>query len=282
MNISAQALLDFSVPEARQTVAARDAILYALSIGYGSVPLDPAHLRFLYEEKLTPAPTLANVVADAGPWLRQVGVDWSRLVHSEQRLTLHGPLPLGVPLLSRSRVLAVVDRGPEKGMFLSVERTLSVEATAVPLATIVQIVACRGDGGCSSAGIPPKPLPAVPGRAPDALFRMALPETAAILYRLNGDLNPLHIDPAAAAKGGFARPILHGLSSFGHAGYGIERLAGPGLGALQAIAARFSAPTLPGDMLELQIWREGADIRFRCLVPERGVVVIDNGLARIA
>lgn len=200
MTISAQSLLDFSVPEARQTVAARDAILYALSVGYGTEPLDPAHLRFLYEEKLMPAPTLANVVAQSGSWLKQAGVDWSRLVHAEQRLTLHGPLPLGMPLLSRSRVLAVVDRGSEKGMFVSVERILSVEATAEPLATIVQTVACRGDGDCGSAGIPPEPLPAVPDRVPDAHFQMALPATAALLYRLNGDLNPLHIDPAAAAR----------------------------------------------------------------------------------
>src|SRR6266567_9162104 len=186
MKLSAQTLLGWAIPEAHQTVAAKDAILYALSVGSGTEPINAAHLRFLYEDDLIPAPTLANVVAHAGPWLKQTGVDWSRLVHAEHRLTIHRPLRLGVPLLSRSRVLAVVDRGPDKGMFVSFERALSVEATREPLATIVQTNACRGDGGCGSAGVPPEPLPAAPGRTPDALFRLALPKAAAILYRLNG------------------------------------------------------------------------------------------------
>ncbi|MEO5324569.1 MaoC/PaaZ C-terminal domain-containing protein [Mesorhizobium sp. CC13] len=283
MSLPATSILDFSIPETRQTVAARDAILYALSVGYGTEPLDPSHLRYLYEADLVPAPTLANVVAHSGPWMKRVGVDWSRVVHAEHRLTVHRPMPLDTPLVSRSRSLSVVDRGVGKGMFAAFERVVSVEATGEPVASIVQTNACRGDGGCGSAGRPPEPLPPVPNGSPDATLQLVLAEDAALLYRLNGDLNPLHVDPAAAEKGGFRRPILHGLCTFGHAGYAISRMATTsGLAGLGGLAARFSAPAFPGDTLEVQMWRIGQDIRFRCTAPARGVTVLDNGVARLA
>ena len=114
------------------------------------------------------------------------------------------------------------------------------------------------------------------------MFRLSTSASAAVLYRLNGDLNPLHIDPVAAADGGFARPILHGLCTFGYAGYALARLTGRGgLSDFGAIAARFSAPAFPGEPLEVQMWRDGDDIRFRCLATERGVVVLGNGVAMV-
>jgi acyl dehydratase len=275
--------MDFPIPEARQTVTARDAILYALTVGYGTEPLDRAHLRRVQEDDLRPVPTMANVVAHAGPWMKDAGVDWQRLVHSEHRLTIHRPLPLGKPLLSRSRMLSVVDRGPEKGMFATFERTIVTEPDETPIATIVQTNACRGDGGCGSAGTPPEPLPSAPDRAPDAIFAIAVPEDAALLYRLNGDVNPLHSDPAYAARAGFPRPILHGLCTFGYAGYAIGRALGSnGIADVGFIAARFTAVVFPGDRLEFDIWQEGQDIRFRARVPAREATVLDHGTARLA
>ncbi|HEX8044800.1 MaoC/PaaZ C-terminal domain-containing protein [Rhizobium sp.] len=283
MAVSLRSIMDFPIPEARQTVTARDAIFYALTVGYGTKPLDPAHLRRVQEEDLRPVPTMANVVAHAGPWMKDAGVDWQRLVHSEHRLTIHRPLPLDTPLKSRSRMLSVVDRGPEKGMFATFERTILAEANETPVATIVQTNACRGDGGCGSAGTPLEPLPPVPDRAPDAVFAIAVPEDAALLYRLNGDLNPLHSDPAYAARSGFPRPILHGLCTFGYAGYAIGRTLGTNeIADVGFIAARFTAAVLPGDRLEFDIWRESHDIRFRARVPARAVTALDYGTARLA
>jgi len=168
--------MEFPAPEARQTVAARDAILYALSVGYGTEPLDQAHLRRTQERDLLPAPTLANVVAHPGPWLQDAGIDWQRLVHAEHRLTIHRPVPIDTPMLSRSRMTAIVDRGPEKGMFATFERAIVTLPDEALVATIVQTNACRGDGGCGSAGAPPEPLASVPARAPDAIFAIAVPE----------------------------------------------------------------------------------------------------------
>ena len=283
MTLSAQSILDFPVPQATDVVTARDAILYALSVGYGTNPLDENLLNYVYERDLVTAPTLANVVAHPGPWMQQTGVDWARLVHSEHRLTIHRPVPLDVPLISRSRVLSVVDRGLEKGMFVSFERMIATVDGDEPIATIVQTNACRGDGGCGSAGSAPEPLSKVPDREPDFEFNVDLPDNAALLYRLNGDLNPLHADPQAAGRSGFDRPILHGLCSFGYAGYAIIAAIDPGMKiGLRAIAARSSAPIFPGETITLQMWRNDAEIRFRGIVASRGVTILDNGMARLS
>lgn len=215
--------------------------------------------------------------------MQQTGVDWARLVHSEHRLMIHRPVPLDVPLISRSRVLSVVDRGIEKGMFVSFERLIATVDGDEPIATVVQTNACRGDGGCGSAGLAPEPLSKVPDRGPDFEFNVDIPGNAALLYRLNGDLNPLHVDPRAAGSSGFDRPILHGLCSFGYAGYAIVAAIDPGMATgLSAIAARFSAPIFPGETITLQMWRNDAEIRFRGIVASRGVTILDNGIARLS
>jgi acyl dehydratase len=175
-------------------------------------------------------------------------------------------------------MLSVVDRGADKGMFASFERVIHDQASGTPLASIIQVNGCRGDGGCGSAGTPPGPLPRPPGEPPDATLDIAIPSTAAALYRLNGDLNPLHIDPAAAAKGGFPRPILHGLCTFGYAGLAIGRMAG----MPDAIAARFSAPFFPGETLMTEIWHRDGQVRFNCRALERDTVVLDCGVASIS
>ncbi|MCJ2071362.1 dehydratase [Methylobacterium sp. J-030] len=282
MSPSGEAILAHPIADARQSVSAAQAILYALSVGYGSQPLDPAHLRHVYEQGLEPAPTLANVVAHHGPWMRTFGVDWPRVVHAEHRLTINRPVPLDTPLISRARTLCVVDRGVGKGLFVTFERVVAVAGTGERVATIVQTNACRGDGGGGSAGAAPDPLEAVPDRGPDAVLDLPIPESAALLYRLNGDLNPLHIDPDAAARVGYPRPILHGLCTFGLAGYAIGHLTEFGRPSrLSFLAARFSAPVYPGEHLRIEIWISGGDVRFRCMARERGVRVLDHGHAKI-
>jgi acyl dehydratase len=120
----------------------------------------------------------------------------------------------------------------------------------------------------------------VPGRAPDKSLELTIPVSAAALYRLNGDLNPLHIDPAVAVAGGFSRPILHGLCTFGYAGYAVGRLT-PIMDPMTigAIAARFTAPFFPGETLRTEVWEGADEVQFRCRSVERDVVVLDRGLA---
>ena len=124
----------------------------------------------------------------------------------------------------------------------------------------------------------------MPEREPDARVLLSIRDDAALLYRLNGDLNPLHSDPGYAGRAGFPRPILHGLCTFGHAAYAIGRSTSSSadIADIESIAARFTGVVFPGDRLEFQIWRDGRDIRFRAQVAERGVTALDNGTARLA
>ncbi|TXI06873.1 MAG: dehydratase [Rhizobium sp.] len=283
MPISTHSLMNFPIPDIRRSVSTRDAILYALSTGYGNEPLDAAHLRRVEERDLTVTPTLANVVADAGSWMEDAGINWQKLVHAEHRLTIHAPVPVDIPLLSRSHMRSIVDRGPDKGMFATFDRTILTAGDEKIVATMSQTNACRGDGGCGSAGTPPEPLRAVPSHACDATLSIAIPEDAALLYRLNGDLNLLHADPAYAAQAGFPRPILHGLCTFGYAGYAIGRMLGKAdLADIGFIAARFTAVVFPGDTIEFDIWRDGLDVYFQARIPARQATVLDYGNARLA
>lgn len=284
MTATAAELMAFSILPATQMVTAKDAILYAVSVGYASDADDPNYLAALYERCLEPVPTFANVVALNGPGMRRLNVDWSRMLHAEQRLFIHREIKVGVTLESRTRTLSIADRGPGKGMYLTVERNIwqLSQSGCTPVATILHTSACLGDGGCGSAGVPPPPLQPVPDRAPDKAHEVRIPLSAAALYRLNGDLNPLHIDPEAAAAGGFSRPILHGLCTFGYAGYAIGRLTPimqPSM--LGSIAARFTAPFWPGETLRTEVWETASQVRFRCRAVERDVVVLDRGIATV-
>jgi acyl dehydratase len=282
MAVDLNRLMALEMPVGRQMPTAKDAILYAISVGYAGQSAVPEDLSPLYEPIVRPVPTFANVVAvPGGRALTSSGIDFTKVVHAEHRLTLHRILPLDTMLERRTRMLSVADRGTGRGMFASFERII-FGPDGEPLATIVHTDACRGDGGCGSAGTPPDPLPRPPERQPDRMLDIPVPHMAGILYRLNGDLNPLHIDPARAAAGGFARPILHGLCTFGYAGYAISQLALPeDKTTITSIGARFSAPFYPGETLRTEIWTEDADVHFRCRSVERDITVLDNGAATL-
>jgi len=280
--IDVDRLMAQPIPSGHQLVTAKDAILYAISVGYAGQSAIPDDLSPLYERLIKPVPTFANVVArPGGAWIGDSGIDFTKVVHAEHRLTLHSEMPLGEMLEGRVRMVSVVDRGAGKGMFASFERVI-LTSEQKPIATIIHTDACRADGGCGSAGVPPEPLTRPPERKPDLSLDVHVPHMAGILYRLNGDPNPLHIDPAVATAAGFARPILHGLCTFGYAGYAISRLVAPQVRmTIKSIAARFTAPFYPDETLRTEVWMEGTEVRFRCRSVERDIVVLDAGSASL-
>jgi acyl dehydratase len=229
-------------------------------------------------------PTMAVVLAYPGFWLKRpdTGVDWVKVVHGEQGLTIHNPLPVDGRLVGRSRVTEIVDKGAGKGALLYSERRITA-ADGTPLATLSSTTFCRGDGGFGGPTGPSPDPHQLPERAPDASDDQPTLPQSALIYRLSGDLNPLHASPKVAKAAGFPRPILHGLSTFGHVGHSLLKLAcGYDPARLKSMQVRFSAPVYPGETIRTEIWREGPLVSFRARVPGRDAVVINNGRAEVA
>jgi len=273
--------------EVQHAYSARDTILYALGLGVGRDPLDAGQLRFTYEADLLALPSMAAVLASPGFWMRdrrELGIDFLRLVHGEQAVTVHEPLPAAAVLTGRSRVTRIVDKGEGKGAVMHVEKLLSDAASGRLLATTEQVLFLRGDGGFSQHGGGDEAAPAAPATpdtAPELSIEMPSRPEAALIYRLSGDMNPLHVDPAVAAKAGFAKPILHGLATWGMACHGIvQAFCGNNPASLRSFRARLTSPVYPGETLQLQAWKvSDAEVAFRCRVPERDLVVLANGRA---
>jgi len=274
-------------PEVRHDLTWRDTVLYALGVGFGADPGDARQLRFLLEDRLQAVPTMANVLAHPGFWLRDMdtGIDWRQVVHGGQFMQVHRPLPVQGAVTGRCRVVALHDKGAGKGAVIEWERTLFSEGASEPLATLRHTTFCRGDGGfggdATRASQPPQP-PDKPGRAPDAVADIATLPQQALIYRLSGDLNPLHSDPEAARAAGFHQPILHGLCTFGVAGRLLmAQLCHYEPGRLLSIAARFSAPVFPGESVRVSMWHQGrGQVHFEAAVPARDAVVMRGGSFR--
>jgi acyl dehydratase len=260
MPLQPQRLLNHRFDEIEQSYTARDAILYALGIGLGRDPGDGEDLNYLIEDRLAVVPSFAVTLASPGMWIAaaEFGVDFVKLVHAEQAAWFHAPLPPAADVIGRARVVSLADRGPERGAVLVLERTIH-----------------DGDGGFG--GAPPKSAPAViPDREPDSRAVVPVSPRAALIYRLSGDRNPLHADPAVARRAGFDRPILHGLASYAMAGVSVARACGHAPSHIGALQWRFSGVIFPGDAVEFRIWRDGDRAMFQAFVGERRV--LDQGL----
>jgi acyl dehydratase len=254
---------------------AKFTMLYALGLGCG---VGPDELKFVYEKELQALPTMAVMMAQAsGEFLDKGDIDYTMIVHGEQRLRLHAPLPPTGRMASEARLLSVIDKGRDKGALLNVESTVRDPAGTL-YATAISTLFCRGDGGFGGSSEGELTLKPVPERAPDFVVAIpTLPQQAAI-YRLSGDRNPLHIDPAMATRAGFPGPILHGLCTYGIAGRAILRACcGNDPAGIASLDARFSAPVYPGETVTTRIWRDGDEVAFECVVAERGATVIKNG-----
>ena len=286
MPIHYETLLDFPIPEVRQRLRWQDTALYALSLGCGQDPMDEGDLRFVTEGPAMRAlPSMAVVLGYPGFWLRdpRTGVDAVRLVHGEQAVEIHAALPVEGEVIGRSRVTGLVDRGEGKGALLYSERVILDAATGAKLATLEQTTFLRGDGGFGGPSGPVRKAAPEPEGAPDLILDLPTRPETALLYRLNGDHNPLHSDPAVAAKAGFPRPILHGLATFGVVGRALLRGAYDGDPArFGRMECRFSAPVFPGETIRTEIWRLRDGAAFRARAVERDVVVVGNGRLRLA
>lgn len=279
MPIDPDHLLNYDIPEVTQRYDGATCALYALSLGLGQDPLDRDAISYVGGAgRVTAFPTLPVVLCHPGFWLADpaTGVDAVRLVHGEQSVELVAPIPAEGIVRGKTRVTGLVDKGEGRGALLYSEKKLHDADNGELLAITRSTTFLRGDGGFGEssgvAGAAPRP---VPDRAPDLTTRLTTRPEQALLYRWNGDSNPLHCDPLVARQAGFPRPILHGLCTFAMAARAIiETQFSWRNDALKTIGGRFTAPVYPGETLKVDIWRSGA---FRVTVPERKIVAIDYG-----
>jgi acyl dehydratase len=284
MAIDPHALLALELPDLEFSWSERDAMHYALATGYGQDPLDERELPFLIGgPSLRVSPTFAVTLYYDDRWMHASGVDLAMSLHGEQRNVFHRPIPAAGRVRVSSRIVGIFDKGPGRGLIVECEQVLRDAASGEPIATNVISNFARADGGIGfSSGSAPRPH-ALPSRPPDHVVDRPTRPEQALLYRLCGDRNPLHADPATARAAGFPRPILHGMCSYGFAARAIlETTCDYDPSRLTSLGARISAPVFPGDLLRTEIWVDGPRVSFRTTVPARGdVVVLNNGVAEL-
>jgi acyl dehydratase len=265
----------------------RDTALYALGLGMGDDPLDEDELAYVYEGRdLRAVPSMCVTLGWPPLWIAepQTGIAWTRVLHGEQRLELHRPLPAEGAIRADHRVSAITDKGPGRGALLYFDTELFDTATGERLASLRATDFLRDDGGCGNYDTPPKELARLRDNAsPSATVDYRTSRQAALLYRLvSRDYMPIHADPVIARDAGFDRPISHGLNTMGLACRAILKRFAPGRpDRLRTMAVRFVSPAFPGDTIRIEMFEEADTIRFRAWVVERQVLVLDRGECRL-
>ncbi|HXM54226.1 MAG TPA: MaoC/PaaZ C-terminal domain-containing protein [Candidatus Dormibacteraeota bacterium] len=258
--------------------SSKDALLYALGVGAGQD--DPLReLEFTTENShgvtQRVLPTFGVIVVQqGGPRIPIGDFDRAMLVHAEQALTLHRPLPVEGRARITSTLRGIYDKG--SGALVVTESEAADAESGEPLLSTMSSAFIRGEGGFGGDRGPSASWER-PDREPDQRVRSQTRPDQALLYRLSGDRNPLHSDPKFAARAGFPRPILHGLGTYGVTGrLLLHALCGGDPARFRSMRARFSRPVLPGACLTVSIWVDGGSARFQT-TDEDGQVVIDHG-----
>ena len=265
MTLDPVRVLGTPMPDRRYRWSKRDTILYALGAG-----CDADDLPFVYDRDLVTLPTFVTLVCNV-PMFDPValGLDYAGLVHAAQSITLHRPIaPEGEAVLSK-RVAGLWDRGSERGAVLAVETLVRDAVTGELLATVVNEMLARRNGGFG--GAPPTAHDRAP-LAATAARDMPTRADQALLFRLSGDWNPLHADPEVARAAGFPAPILHGMCTYAICARALLAEYALPAEALRDFSARFRAPVYPGETLTVEMARSGATIDFTARVGDRQVV----------
>lgn len=274
--VKIEKLLAYRVPEIRQVYGPKDVILYALGVGAGLADFE--ELSFVYESGLVTLPTMALVLGSPGFWAMdpETGIDPACVLHGEQSVRLHRPLDVQGEVIGRTTIETVSDKGAGRPALLQIHRELADARSCEAIATLDEVWVLQGAGGFGGTNSPVGgTAPDLPQRAADGSLLLPTAINQALIYRLSGDYNPLHVDPHAAAKAGLPRPILHGLATAGVVGRALVRLCcGNDPARISALRFRFTAPVWPGDAILTETWASGDGSHlFRASVPERGLVV---------
>jgi acyl dehydratase len=278
MTIQPEALLSYDFGQIEHHYVERDAIIYALGLGLGQDPCDTEDLPFMAETGLSVLPTFAVTLSSPGMWIRKpkFGVDFNKLVHSRQMAWFPQMLPSSANVIGEAELVSLTDRGEGKGAELVLERNIRDAENGDHYCRLHQTLLLRGDGGFGGPAAQKTPS-MIPDRTDYISAEIVTSQRAALIYRLSGDWNPLHLDPEVAKAAGFEKPILHGLASYGTAGVIVSRALNQTPVNISQLGCSFSGIVSPGDTLEFHIWRMADDKAvFQAFVGDRKV--IDQGV----
>ncbi len=258
----------YTVPDF--TYTHRDTIIYALGIG-----ADENDLDFLYEGKGPKVyPSFATVGGGMGGEniLKELNIDPFMIIHGGQKVTLHGPIPPAATVNTVAKVAGIYDK--TKGALVVLQFDSSIDGKPIFSNEVTMFI--RQAGGFGGERNPPGEPVTIPDRAPDQEVSIPTDPKQALVYRLSGDWNPLHADPAFAEMAGFAKPILHGLSTVGSTTRAIQKaLCDDNPEGIKTIDVRFSSPVLPGDQLTGKLWIDGKTVIAQ-VVNEKGDVCLTD------
>lgn len=258
-----------------------DVILYHLGIGAGGDPLNPRELRYVYEKDLHVLPTFATAIPDfrdtEPPRISFPGiaVDLRKAVLGIQSLEVHQPIPTAGRAIARERIADVFDKGSGA---LILKETAVTDEQGRPFWTSVMSIFARGEGGFGGQRGPSHRI-AVPARPPDIRVDTHTLPQQALLYRLCGDRNPMHVDPDLARAEGFGFPFLHGLCTYGIVAKAVVDAAlDSQVRRVKSWTARFVGPVRPGETLRTSIWREPDRFIANSRSVERDVLVLEDAV----
>ena len=267
----------------RSSWTSKDALLYALGVGAGHTDPTGFELEFTTENSTDVEqrvlPTMPVVIASGGRGLPSWGeFDFRMLLHGEQGVTVHGPIPADGEVDTVARIVGIYDKG--KAAVIRLENKATYVDSGKPAFDTRFAAFIRGEGGFGeSRGEEIADPPKMPDRKPDHEVTYATRADQALLYRLSGDRNPLHSDPTIAKFAGFDRPILHGLCSYGFTGRALlHELCGSDVARFKSMDSRFSKPVMPGDTLTVRMWDDGKRRALYQTVTQEGTVVIGGGV----
>lgn len=268
----------------RRSWTSKDALLYALGVGAGMTDPVNFELEFTTENSANipqrVLPTMGVVLPAGANVMDKLGsFNWAMLLHAEQEIELHREIPVEGTLESAGEVVAIYDKG--KGALVVLEWKAALADTGDPLFTTRMAAFIRGEGGFGGDR-GPSGVRTPPERKPDHVVTYQTRPDQALLYRLSGDRNPLHSDPSFAKQGGFEKPILHGLCTFGFTGRALlHTLCDSDPARFKSMGARFSSPVYPGEALTVEMWGAGDEVTFLTKGGD-GRVVLQGGRCVVA
>jgi acyl dehydratase len=283
MPLDYESLLAAAVEDRPVSYSDRDAMLYALGVGFCSSPQVVKELPYAFESPaLRTVPTFASMLPP-DDFLADCGWNAAQVLLAGLHLELYRPLPAAADLLVNRRVVGVHDKGVAHGAMIVVRSELRMAKDDTALCTLDSTLIARGDGGIGgSHGTPPEHH-RLPARDPDLSCASATRADQALLFRLSGDRNPLHADPEVAREAGFPRPLLHGRCTYGIACRAIlNTICDYDHTLITGFDARFSAPVYPGDTLTTDMWQDRNVVSFRCSVKARNSIVLSHGKCTLA